>query len=140
MSDDRLASIDRKLDRQGEKLDEQRDMIADVSKEIAVVKSNQDRDRDTNSKEHRDMREFVDNGNKEQNRRIKSNSDRLHVFEAALHELSEGFDKMKLFIENTKGRVQGFSFPFKRLWEILLAVIGGGALLKLFEMLSKSVS
>ena len=38
MNDDRLATI-------GRKLDEQRDMIAEVQKDVAVVKSNQDRDR-----------------------------------------------------------------------------------------------
>ena len=52
MNDDRLATI-------GRKLDEQRDMIAEVQKDVAVVKSNQDRDREANHKEHKEMREFI---------------------------------------------------------------------------------
>ena len=131
MADDRLARIE-------DKLDEQRDMISDVSKDVAVVKSNQDRDRDANHKEHVEIRDFVVDKNRDQDRRIKETSDRLHVFEMALHELSENFGKFKSSIEKmiakTKGTVEGISFPIKRIWEILLAAIGGGILLKLFDM------
>lgn len=131
MADDRLARIE-------DKLDEQRDMISDVQKDVAVVKSNQDRDREANHKEHGEIHDFIVDKNTEQDRRIKENSDRLHVFEVALHELSENFDKFKLsiekIIEHTKGRVQGLSFPLKRGWELLLAAVGGGILLKLFDM------
>ena len=131
MPDDRLARIEQKLD-------EQRDMISDVQQDVAVVKSNQDRDREANHHEHEEIRDFVADKNREQDRRIKENSDRMHVFEMALHELTENFEKFKTgiekLIENTKGRVQGMSFPLKRGWELLLAAVGGGILLKLFDL------
>ena len=130
MNDDRLAIIERKLD-------EQRDMIAEVQKDMAVVKSNQDRDRDANHKEHVEMREFIVDKNRVQDRNIKGNSDKMTVFEVALHEIQEEFNTLKLFIENTKGKVQGLSLPLKRMWELLLAVVGGGAVLKLFDWLLK---
>ena len=134
MSDDRLERME-------DKLDEQRDMIKDVATDVAVVKSNQDRDREANHKEHVEIRDFVVDKNRDQDRRIKETSDRLHVFEMALHELTENFGKFKTgiekMIEKTKGRVEGISFPIKRIWEILLAAIGGGILLKLFEIYTK---
>ena len=130
MNDDRLATI-------GRKLDEQRDMIAEVQKDVAVVKSNQDRDREANQKEHKEMREFIVDKNRVQDRNIKGNSDKMTVFEVALHEIQEEFNTLKLFIENTKGKVQGLSLPLKRMWELLLAVVGGGAVLKLFDWLLK---
>ena len=80
--------------------------------------------------------------NRDQDRRIKETSDRLHVFEMALHELTENFGKFKSsiekMIEKTKGRVEGISFPIKRIWELLLVAIGGGVLLKLIEHFMKN--
>ena len=83
------------------------------------------------------MREFIVDKNRVQDRNIKGNSDKMTVFEVALHEIQEEFNTLKLFIENTKGKVQGLSLPLKRIWELLLAVVGGGAVLKLFDWLLK---
>ena len=135
MTEDRLERIEDKIDKQG-------DMISDVKKDVAVIKANQDSDRAANHKEHGEIREYIADKNRDQDRRIKETSDRLHVFEMALHELTENFGKFKSsiekMIEKTKGRVEGISFPFKKIWEILLAAVGGGILLKLFEIYTKN--
>ena len=135
MADDRLGRIE-------DKLDEQRDILADVQKDVAVVKSNQERDREANHKEHGEIREFVTEKNAHQDRRIKENAARMHVFEAALIELTDNFGTFKTsiekMIEKTKGRMEGISFPIKRIWEVLLVAIGGGLLLKLIEHFMKA--
>ena len=135
MTEDRLERIEDKIDKQG-------DMISDVSRDVAVIKANQDSDREANHKEHGEIREYIVDKNRDQDRRIKETSDRLHVFEMALHELTENFGKFKSsiekMIEKTKGRVEGISFPIKRIWELLLVAIGGGVLLKLIEHFMKN--